>query len=173
MEIQEREIISRHISEALISLPQMNSSNFVAAFFPMKSEPNIFPVLLHLAKKGKLLLPRCVSDTQMNFHYIDCEEKLRQLRPGRFGILEPEQTFPIQEEISLFLVPGEKFSLKGERIGHGKGYYDRFLSQYPSALKIGVCFPEKIVPGNIPQKPHDIKMDKLVFGRDVFSVRNH
>ena len=50
------------------------------------------------------------------------------------------------------------FDLQGNRLGRGKGYYDRFLPLIPQAYKIGICFPFQKFPA-IPVGQYDVKMD--------------
>jgi 5-formyltetrahydrofolate cyclo-ligase len=81
-----------------------------------------------------------------NFYF----EGLHQLITTPWGIQEPKHGIPAEpERIDMVLVPLLAFDEQGHRIGFGKGYYDRFLSNLkPSALKIGISFfsPEKILP---------------------------
>ena len=53
------------------------------------------------------------------------------------------------------------FDLQNNRLGRGKGYYDRFLPLIPQAYKIGVCFDFQRMPG-IPAGPHDMKVDEVI-----------
>ena len=76
---------------------------------------------------------------------------------GDFNILEP-QNRPYTGGYDLIVVPGMAFDCTGNRLGRGKGYYDRFLSQHKLVYKIGICFGFQIV-GNVPTEPTDIRMD--------------
>lgn len=66
---------------------------------------------------------------------------------GSFGISEPEATALCRpEEIDFIIVPGVAFTAAGMRLGRGKGFYDKYLSQ-PGfrAFKAGVCYPHQVV----------------------------
>ncbi len=65
----------------------------------------------------------------------------------------------------LLLVPGLGFSRKGERLGRGKGFYDKYLENF-NGLKIGICTSEQIL-NEIPTEDHDIKMDGLITDSEV------
>ena len=67
----------------------------------------------------------------------------------------------------LVIVPGLAFSSKGERLGQGGGYYDRYLKEY-KGIKIGICFSEQLNE-SIPADEHDIRVDYVV---DESGVRN-
>lgn len=79
---------------------------------------------------------------------------------GDFNILEP-QNKPYEGDFDLVIVPGVAFDPQGNRMGRGKGYYDRFLVKYPAVKKIGICFDFQLVD-EIPAEPHDIRMDEVV-----------
>ena len=49
----------------------------------------------------------------------------------------------------------------GNRLGRGKGYYDRLLPRIPSAYKAGICFPFQLVE-EVPAEPFDIRMDEII-----------
>ncbi len=64
------------------------------------------------------------------------------------------------DSIELVIVPGIVFDIKGYRVGHGLGYYDKFLKK-TNAKKIGLAFEFQVV-SEISYEEHDIKMDKIV-----------
>lgn len=137
-----------------------NSRNF-AAFYPLKGEANIMPILEELALEGRLLLPRCEGEGIMNFYKVNSLRK--DLAKGHFGIMEPREGLEkFEGEIPIFLVPGTKFNWDGCRVGHGKGYYDRFLAKYPKAYKAGIATPAQISQDPLPQKETDIRMDVII-----------
>jgi 5-formyltetrahydrofolate cyclo-ligase len=96
-----------------------------------------------------------------------------QLRRGPFGILEPRSRTAVRpEEIDFIVVPGLAFDRQGGRLGFGKGYYDRFLSQVPAATSVcGVAFGLQIVP-YVPQLSHDFCMSWIVTEQEIISCRN-
>ena len=67
-----------------------------------------------------------------------------------------------KENPDLIIVPGVGFSPRGERLGHGKGFYDRLLAE-TSATKVGICFDLQLFD-HITTQTHDIPMDKLLVG---------
>lgn len=142
-------------------IPGYRDSHHIAAFYPLKGEPNLLPIIEELAREGRLLLPRCEGEGIMNFYKVANLKK--DLVPGHFGIMEPREGLEkFQGEIRVFLVPGVKFNWDGSRIGHGKGYYDRFLAKYPGAYKAGIATPAQISKEPLEQKATDIKMDTVI-----------
>ncbi|MGL4382752.1 MAG: 5-formyltetrahydrofolate cyclo-ligase, partial [Bacilli bacterium] len=63
--------------------------------------------------------------------------------------------------IEVVVIPGVSFSTKGQRIGYGQGYYDRFLAKYPHLIKVGLAYDFQIV-SSIEDNSHDINMDYLI-----------
>jgi 5-formyltetrahydrofolate cyclo-ligase len=87
------------------------------------------------------------------------------LAEGSFGISEPQCGEPCRaEEIDLMIVPGVAFTASGDRLGRGKGYYDKYLSRKGfRAYCVGVCYAHQKVE-QLPVEPHDRQMDEIVVG---------
>lgn len=142
-------------------IPGYRNARNVAAFYPLKGEPNIMPIIEELALEGRLLLPRCEGEGIMNFYKVKSLKK--DLVQGHFGIMEPREGLEkFEGDIPVFLVPGTKFNWDGSRIGHGKGYYDRFLPKYPKAYKAGIATPAQISETPLEQKETDVRMDTII-----------
>lgn len=152
---------SKQIVKKLKEDPNIQKALKVAAFYPTSNEPDIRPLLEELAKQKKLLLPRTLDLQTMVFHEVNDLKK--DLIQGRFQIWEPKEQNPVwEEEIPVFIIPGRKFSTDGGRFGKGKGYYDRYLAQTPSSIKIGIGFAEQTTKQPLCLKPHDIRMNYIV-----------
>jgi 5-formyltetrahydrofolate cyclo-ligase len=92
-----------------------------------------------------------------------------RLVKGRNGIREPEHRILVDiSGIQLLLIPGVAFATAGNRVGHGKGYYDAILAQAaPQSIKVGVCYDWQITSVPIPAESHDIPVDFLLTNRRV------
>ena len=89
------------------------------------------------------------------------------MEKGSFGILEPSQNGKIfTQKIDLMIVPGISFDKERNRLGYGKGYYDRFLA-CNKTFKIGVCFEETRCESLTCDK-HDIKMDLVITDKKIY-----
>lgn len=144
--------IREHLQEVL------PASGRIAAFVALPDEPD----LLNEDFSRKWILPRVASDKDITLYEVSSPE---ELTPGAFGILEPEPARCPSirvEEVDCFLVPGLGFDPRsGFRIGRGKGFYDRLLSQArPDCRLLGITFSCQL--GAVPREPHDIPMDLLV-----------
>jgi 5-formyltetrahydrofolate cyclo-ligase len=84
---------------------------------------------------------------------------------GPFGIRQPvdaELNFVSPEAVDLVVAPGVAFDRKGGRIGHGKGYYDRLLSQLDSHVnRVALAFDFQVLDA-VPQDGSDVRMDTLI-----------
>jgi len=91
---------------------------------------------------------------------------LSLLEEGYYGLREPKKDAikPINpESLDLIIVPGVVFDHKGNRIGHGKGYYDRFLENIPSSIpKIALAFKSQVKRESWDIGPYDIPMDGII-----------
>ena len=119
------------------------------------------------AWKSTLCVP--AWDPASKSYHLCAFDAQTKVATGRFGIREPEQRIPVgMGGIRLFLVPGVCFDADGNRLGHGKGYYDSILARAaPEALKVGVCYDWQISTEPLPAEPHDIAMDFLLTDRRI------
>ena len=83
----------------------------------------------------------------------------------QFGVKIPKTDTP-RVVPEVLLVPGQAFSPRGDRLGRGRGFYDRYLAEF-SGLKIGICFNEQIV-GELPLEKHDISMNCIVTDEAIY-----
>ena len=137
--------------------PQVHA---IATFAALPDEVDLTE-LVTLFPEKRWLFPR-VEGQLIVFHAV--EDPSKDLARGAFGILEPRADSPIVplDEIDAFFCPGMAFDPHGGRLGRGKGFYDRLLSQARTdAKKIGITFPSQIV-SNTHCEAHDILMDEII-----------
>ncbi len=79
---------------------------------------------------------------------------------GDFNISEPEGE-PYAGSYDLMVIPGMAFDRKGNRLGRGRGYYDRFLKKFPDVRKIGICFDFQLRE-SIATEPDDVAVDRVI-----------
>lgn len=158
---QELGEMSLRICAHLLTNEKVISSDVILLYYPLPDEVDVSSVVRALHAEGKtVLLPKVVSDTEMTIHRYSGEDSLVV---GAYGIMEPcGQPFEDMENISLAIVPGMAFDGKGNRLGRGKGYYDRFLSRVRDIYKIGVCYPFQMVD-SVPCDNNDILMSEVIY----------
>ena len=80
----------------------------------------------------------------------------------QFGIGEPTgPEFSDTDSIDIIIVPGVAFDRQGNRLGRGRGFYDRLLKTTPNAIKIGVAFDFQVVD-QVPTEPLDVPMNLII-----------
>lgn len=115
-----------------------------------------------LKNKKKVVIPKVKGDDLIPSELLDWD---KDLETGSFGIKEPkEETLrPISvDKIDIVIVPGICFDLEKNRVGYGKGYFDRFLSKLSKKTKtIGIAFDSQIVK-DIPRFSHEQALDMII-----------
>ncbi len=106
--------------------------------------------------KKTIILPTVVGDDIIPVEY----GKDTTFAVGDFNILEP-QNKPYTGGFDLIVVPGVAFDRHGNRLGRGKGYYDRFLCHHLEVKRIGICFDFQLVE-EVPAEAFDIRMDEVI-----------
>ena len=150
--VQEWEEKSRLIYEKLTSHPFFLQAESIYCYVDYHREVGtrqIFEYAWNLNKK--VAVPK-VNGDEMEFYYIHSFENLRE---GFKGIPEPEDRYPAKDEHALVIMPGAAFDKKCNRIGYGKGYYDKYLRVHPNYKTIALAFELQMLEA-IPADTHDI-----------------
>lgn len=157
----ERSARSARIFRAVEELPQFAEAKTVAFFSALRDEPDTTEALARWSGTKRIVLPRVEGDIMQFYDY----DPASMNDAGAFGISEPEATaLCLPREIDLIVVPGVAFTRNGMRLGRGKGFYDKYLSQEEfRAFKVGVCYPHQVVDA-LPTDPHDMPTDALCYG---------
>ena len=163
---------SRMICKKIIESEEYKSSSEIFAYMALPDEVDLLEVIKQALQDGKkVALPKIISKTDniMQFFYLDPQKALaQQTSNGAYGIPEPDENLPAAPDPALktlILVPGRAFTKDGDRLGRGKGYYDRFLAKkrLPNITVAGVCFDFQVL-SELPTDPNDVKMDIILQG---------
>ena len=134
----------------------------VLFFAPRPDEPDLWPVLHEAIAAGmSVSLPSFDPETNQ---YVARQlvDPVNQIVAGKFGIREPAESctaVPLNR-LDLALVPGVAFDARGARLGRGRGFYDRLLTNVRGS-KCGVAFEEQIVDA-VPVGPLDIRLNCIL-----------
>ena len=116
-------------------------------------------LIRHLADQGKIILLPTVVGNELTLHRYEGEQALAA--SNAYGIQESLGTLHSDlAAIDLAIIPGMAFTPQGDRLGRGRGYYDRLLPQLRCPL-ISIAFPFQILT-HIPTEPHDIRMTEVI-----------
>ena len=149
---------SVEILAALEAHPAFRAADTVLLYHSLKDEVDTHEFIRKWSRLKRILLPVVVGDDLELRVYTGPDD----LAIGAYGIEEPTGSrFTDYAAIGFIAVPGVAFDRNGNRLGRGKGYYDRLLPRIPAAYKAGICFPYQLVE-EVPAEPFDIRMDEII-----------
>lgn len=151
---------SLRIQQRVIRLPAFRKAAAVALYSPILNEVFTEEIMHEALRLGKTVAFPRVCGECLDFVRVRSSS---ELAPGAFGVLEPTGSTTIPSgDLDLVLVPGVAFDREGNRLGYGKGFYDRVLcGTGRPALTVGLCFEMQLVD-RLPIEDHDESLDLLV-----------
>lgn len=157
---EELQAKSKKLVEKIYLSEEYKKAGIVMLYYPLWDEPDTRPLIKRALTAGKrVILPTVVGDDIIPVEVT----KETEWKEGPFGIMEP-QAEAYDGEVDFVLVPGVAFDHAGNRLGRGKGYYDRFLENHKDAFRLGICFDFQIV-AEVPTEEFDLPVnDILVVG---------
>ena len=148
--------------ESLLNWEVFKNAGVIHIFISKPDEPDTRPIIEHCWSSGKkIAVPVVLTDTFDLFHSEI--KSFDDLVVGMYGTQEPppERRIKINpESFDLIIVPGVAFDRQGGRLGHGKGYYDRFL-EHTRAFRLGLTFNFQLLE-TVPTELHDVTMNAIL-----------
>lgn len=161
--IENRENRSIIITNKIIESKEYKSAKVVALYKSLKSEVDTINLTENSLKTGKIVALPKVYNNSLNFYKINSSNE--KLVKSNFGIKEPEGNslnFIDKNKIDLIIVPGLAFDKENNRLGFGKGYYDRYLKDF-KGTSIGICFSEQLLDKSLlPTNENDVKVKMVI-----------
>ena len=146
---------SKSIQEFVISSKEFQRAKVIGIYFAFGSEVTTELIIERAKILGKkIALPRVEEDKITFYELLSTKSLIR----GRFGIMEPPP-YGYMDEIDLLVVPGIAFDKKGNRLGYGKGFYDRLLSG-KRTFSIGLAYSFQLLE-NLPHDRYDKRLDAI------------
>ena len=157
--LEEKIRMSLPIMQRVEQLPEFQEASTVLLYWSMDDEVYTHDFVRKWYDSKCLLLPCVEGDDLLLRRYTGPES----MHAGpQFGIPEPlGPVFDDLDTIGMIVVPGVAFDRKGNRMGRGRGFYDRLLKTTSHAMKVGVAFDFQMFD-EIPVEPFDVAMDKVV-----------
>ncbi len=163
------ETASRDITKHLLESDAYREAQTIFAYMNYGKEVITDEFIAQALEDGKrICIPLCLSDNRMEAKlYRDSAD----LHSGKYGIREPREDAETiaPEEIDLAIIPCLACDPRGNRLGHGAGYYDRYLENQ-KFQKVALC-PEKLLLINTPVDHFDVTMDAVVTEKGYVFVR--
>ena len=163
---KEVQALSDIILSRILSLNEYKVADTLLTYVSCKSEVITDNLILSALKDGKKVSVPKVEGNIMNFYYIN---GLDELESGYFGIREPRPRFPVSDPSGcLMIVPGLAFDLDLNRIGYGKGFYDRYFLTHKDTTytKCGIAF-ELQMSKKIEADRFDQPLDMLITDKRI------
>ncbi len=153
------------IVERILSHPWFYEAEEIYCYIDFDGEPGTKRLIEEAwQRKKRVWIPKVLGE-QMEFYQMLSYD---DLLPGAFGILEPEgNSEPASGRTGLMIMPGIAFDRQRNRVGYGKGYYDRYLKAHPGLRTMAVSFACQIVD-RIEADERDIAPMVLLTDQDIY-----
>jgi len=168
LSLQEAGEKSSIIENLLLQQEEFKNADKIFIYYSVRNEVNTLNIIEKSLSMGKVTaLPVVKKGNEMDFFKI---ESLSSLKKGALNIPEPresaEKIFP--DGGTLIVAPGTVFDRLKNRIGMGKGFYDRYFRKYADInfKKIGLCYDFQIVD-KLPCEIHDVPLNKIISEKGV------
>lgn len=164
----EKESSDLAICQRILALEAYQKAKTIFCFVGTATEINTISILEQGWKDGKrIAVPRCAQKGVMHAYEISSMDDLEK---GKYGILEPkENCVPVTpEEIEFAVIPCVSCDKSGYRLGHGGGYYDRYLEH--STFQTAVVCREKLLLDHTPIDRFDCCMDWVITENESISI---
>jgi 5-formyltetrahydrofolate cyclo-ligase len=154
---------SKKILEKLLRTGVFKTAKIIMFYIAFDGEVNTEDMIKEAKKLGKIVTVPVCKRNRITIRPCILDDNTG-LKKGPYGICEPStKRFIRLKTLDLVIVPGIAFDKKGNRLGRGKGCYDRFLKRIPKDTpSIGLAFGFQILP-TIPAKTHDVSVDRVIF----------
>jgi len=165
--------LSQVICNTLTTMVEYQEAGTVCSYVGVGDKVLTVDLLQTALAQGKRIAVPFVRSHRLALFHL---QSLEDLQPAPFGLLEPSPQLRQQTEleidpadIELYLVPGLSFGVNGERLGHGKGFYDGLLHDISDqSLKVGICFACQLIE-KIPMSINDVHMNMIITEQDVYT----
>jgi 5-formyltetrahydrofolate cyclo-ligase len=148
------ESYSQSLMKQIIALPAFQQAKVIGLYSPIKNEPDLTPLI----QKNKLvLLPKVVGDSLIYGQWKQGDTLIK----SPLNIFEPKTNKDDSQLLDLLIIPGVAFDRLGNRLGFGKGYFDRYLLAKRPPLVIGVCYPFQLQK-QLEVTQEDMKVDLVL-----------
>lgn len=140
--------------------PADGRSLCIGIYSPLPHEVNLLPLLAEYPQH-RFCFPRCLKGRAMEFRHVG--DPKADMEPAAMGIPAPKTSCPLvsPQELDILIVPGVAFTRRGERLGYGGGFYDRYIPRCPQARLLALAFPEQLCD-TLPTEAHDCVIPEVL-----------
>jgi len=156
---------SENVARNLQNLPLYKQADCVMFYYPLKREVNLLGVIREALKQKRVCFP-VIDLKEGNLIPYEVKDLAKDLVKGPLEIMQPDRERAREVELQaldVVIVPGLAFDREKNRLGRGKGFYDRFLKRLDKKTRIvGVAFDFQLIPSIPAHPPRDEKVDLVV-----------
>ena len=179
LSLKERDEKSAQIVTSVLELEGLKNANKILLYASMRSEVQTDDICYKAKLLGKEIYYPRVQGDEMKFYSVDEDETFEV---STFGVREPKVELakvflPKEEDVIFVLMPGVVFDHKGNRIGYGGGYYDKYLHwleqmvESENICKAAVAYECQMVDvGKIDREAHDVRPDYIVTESNIYVI---
>lgn len=160
------------IQRTFLETEEYRRASIIVVYASIHNEVATELIAQSALESGKIVAFPVVVAHGLVFRQVKAESSMKS---GAFGIMEPCPDCRVlrPDEVDVFVLPGIAFDLKGDRIGYGKGFYDKTLHRMEEQGKlVGLCYDFQLVD-EIVGEPHDVKMDLIITEKRVVRPRTN
>ena len=160
MSAQQRFLGSKYFSE----------SKVIGLYYPILNEVQTFRIMSQAILNLKTVCLPTIVDEQISFFKYD---PTKSLKVGKYGIMEPETSSEnMNHLLDIVITPGVVFDVTGNRIGYGKGYYDKFFNSigFQNMTLVGLGYDFQFILEKIICNDQDVKMNTLISERRMINM---
>ncbi|CAF2952526.1 unnamed protein product [Rotaria sp. Silwood2] len=172
MSNEDRFYQSNIVTNYLLHHPKYQSSRAISIYVHMNTEISTRYIIQHAFQSNKhVFIPR-YNSASMDMVRVYSLDDLDSLPVTKWNIRQPSLDDKSREiannNIDLIIVPGLGFSLDGSRLGHGKGYYDKYLNSLNGNFyTIGLAYRQQILEKNsIPMDSNDFCINEILVSKE-------
>lgn len=158
---QQIEKASRELGEKFVACEQYQNAKTIYGYMPYNQEVRTVPMLEQAMRDGKqVAVPKVYGDTMRFILVTD----LTAMEKSDYGIPEPVADGPVADDPhALVLMPGLAFTERGDRMGYGGGYYDKFLAAERLHPTVALCYDFQLLE-DLPTEEYDIPVHLVLTG---------
>ncbi len=159
---------SAEVKEKLLVTEEYRNANTIMCYLDFGKEVKTGDMIDAMWRDGKeVCIPLC-TDTEGHIMEAKLYTEETALVKGAYGIMEPSNEEPTIDasEIDLIILPCVSCDRSCNRLGHGAGYYDRYLAKTDAKL-MALC-AEKLMSDEIPMDEFDVPLDAVITEIDIY-----
>lgn len=164
MTIEEWDDKSHNIFQKVVTHPFFLHADTIYCYIDFRREVGTRRIIEHAWKLQKKVAVPKIHGENMDFYYI---RQYSDLRKGYFGIMEPDILQPAKDLAPLVIMPGAVYDKKRNRIGYGKGFYDKFLAKHSGCRTMALGFELQVLD-KIPTNHYDVCPQILITEENIY-----